>query len=184
MKTKKNVRSTIKPFNISQDKPRWNKLKIISIVVVFIFMAIVTIGLLKWHNYKSNFILLTPEQITQTKTIALNDLQAHGNDPTQYDLKVASKMRIMNKETPARMISQAYFINSTTQQFYLIDLNSSKVIMHSETNYYEPMQMMKKHDKEGNKEKNETDDNDKNENEKENQEENHPPRWFHMGMKW
>ncbi len=136
------MNTTVKPTKIKQQT---NTFKIVAIIVVILFTTMILAGLVRWYHFHNSSIPLTPDQIQATKTIALNDLAARGQDPTHYEFTILPKARIMNKETPSKLLAQAYFKNSTLSQFYLIDLNSNTIIMHSQTDYYTNLLENKNH---------------------------------------
>ena len=120
-------------------KSKMNTFKLISIVVVVIFILVIAIGIWRYHHMQSSFIPLTDDQMNIAKNIAVQDMQSRGNNVSDYEVQVMPKMKRTNKENHSLSLVQVSFVNQQEVQFYLIDLNENKIVMHSETEYYEDL---------------------------------------------
>jgi len=113
--------------------------KIVAIAVVGIFAVLIIMGLIKAHNIKSSFAAPTNAQIDLAKNLAIEKFESIGGNPSAFQIRVEDRMRRPRDDTTNTTILQVVFYNDTTTHLFLVDVNSGKVIMHSETEMYEKL---------------------------------------------
>jgi len=114
-----------------------NIFRIVAIVMIALFILIIIGGVLKEHSEAADRIPLNEQQIAQAKNIAAADMAERGVDIANYEAKVIPKLRKLNKGHNDLAVVQVTFNNQTENELYLLDLNSGKIIMRSES-YYNP----------------------------------------------
>ncbi len=136
------LKQTIKKRN------KYQPVKIIASVVIGLFILIIIGGIIKIHSFKSSFQTLDEVQTELIKQIAIDDMTKQGKDITALKMQIMPKKHIDKRKEQARSIAQISFQNETETDFYLIDLNSEKIVMRSETDFdtsFAPMHEEKKH---------------------------------------
>lgn len=119
------------------DKMRSNVFKIIAIVVVALFALILVGGLIKMYRFHSGFSAMSQQQAETAKAVAMQDLQSRGKDAAAYEIQVMPKIRKMGGAGNGLSVAQVSFHNPQTMESYLIDIDSGRILMHSETDYYD-----------------------------------------------
>jgi len=113
--------------------------KIVAIAMVGIFAVLIIMGLIKAHNIKSSFTSPTNAQIDLARNLAIEKFESIGGNTSAFQIRVEDRMRRPRDEINNRTILQVVFYNDTTTHIFLVDVNSGKVIMHSETEMYEKL---------------------------------------------
>ncbi len=108
--------------------------KIVAISFIVIFVLFVFVGLIKSHNIKSSFVKPSQDQIELAKRIAAEKLQSANINASTFQITVGERGQ---KHRDNKVILQVVFYNDTTTHAYLVDLDSGKVILHSETEIFE-----------------------------------------------
>ena len=161
MKNKKNefIKNDEKPSNkkiirgLSQQKTNNNQSnnktnnslhlfwKVVAIAVIVLFGLFIIGGLKRAHDIRSEFITPTKEQVDSAKQIAAIMFESKGNILSDFQIRVNEKIRKPHdvNKNDEKMILQVAVYNNTITHIYLVDVNSGKVVMHSETEFYEPM---------------------------------------------
>jgi uncharacterized protein YpmB len=119
----------------TKPKQKTNILKIIAIVVIVLFCAILLGGLIRMYHFRSSFIDMNDQQKEAVKEIASNDMLSRGKNVSDYRIDLADKIRTDSKESMVPIS----FSNDKETISYLIDLNSNKIVMRSDTEFYEPL---------------------------------------------
>ena len=117
----------------NQKKEVW---RIVAIAVVVLFAVVIMGGLLKAYYIKSSFVKPTHAQIDYATKIAAEKLQSIRVNSSAFQIQVGRKMRILHDDGAAKIIIQVSFYNNSTTHTYLVDVNSGKVFLHSETDIY------------------------------------------------
>lgn len=133
----------------SKPKLKLNAFKITAIVVIILFVIILISGLIRFYQFKSSFTHLNDQQITELKSIAIQDLQSRGKNSSDYKIQVMPQVRKTNKD--AELITEVTFSNDKELQSYLIDLNSKKILVHTATDFYAPLNFPQNKENLGNK---------------------------------
>ena len=122
--------------------------KIVAIAMVGVFAVLILIGMIKAHNIKSSFAAPTSAQIDYAKELAIDKFESIGGNTSAFQIRVEDRMRRPHDDISNRTILQVVFYNDTTTHLFLVDVNSGKVIMHSETEMYEkPLDEIRHNDK-------------------------------------
>jgi uncharacterized membrane protein YukC len=112
-------------------KSKISVFKTVAIAVVVIFAAMLAFGIYRYYHTEPSFVKLSEDQLSSAKTIATTALQNSGKNVSDYEVQVMpTRMR-----GSAAIVSVNFRGNQTTED-YLVDLNSSSIVMHSETEYY------------------------------------------------
>ena len=121
--------------NASSNKGRkvW---KIVAIMVVVVFAALIVGGIMKAHYIRASFVKPTQDQVDYATKIATEKLESTGENASAFQIKAGDMMRKQPDDTASRTIIQVSFYNNATTHTYLIDVNSGEVLMHSETEVY------------------------------------------------
>ena len=114
--------------------------RVVAIAVIVLFAVIIVGGLIKAHYIRSSFVKPTQTQIDYATKIATEKLQAAGVNLSAFQIQVGRKMRILHDDGATKTIIQVSFYNNATTHIYLVDVNSGKVLLHSETNIYSALE--------------------------------------------
>ncbi len=117
-------------------KSKMNKYKILAAVVVVIFAVILAYGIFQHYHFKASFVKLSDTQISEAKSIAIQDLESRGENASDYKVNVMPEMRRNSRGNQTEAIAQVSFTKENKEQFYLIDLNSDSIMMRSQTEHY------------------------------------------------
>jgi hypothetical protein len=126
----------------TKPKQKTNVLKIVAIVVIVLFCAILLGGLIRMYHFKSSFIDMNDQQKETVRDLASNDMLSRGKNVSDYRVDLVDKIRSDSKESMVPIS----FSNDKETISYLIDLNSNKIVMRSETEFYEPLPFHGKED--------------------------------------
>ncbi len=125
-------------MKVKQTGKKQNKspaVKIIAGIVVGLFILILIGGIVRIHSFKSSFEPLSMEQTELVKRIGSDDMTKQGKDITALTIQIMPKKHLDKRKEESRSIAQISFQNETETNFYLIDLNSEKIVMRSETTF-------------------------------------------------
>lgn len=137
----------------SKGKQKMNIWKIIAVVFIVLFCAALIGGLFRISHPRSPFMAPTQEQIDSAKAIVAQELAKEGDDINNYEVIVSNRIGKFNginigvhpgqsgrkipPETRAEKIIHISLHGNSTSHFYLVDIDSEKVIMHSFTEWME-----------------------------------------------
>ena len=137
----------------SKGKGKMNVWKIVAVVFIILFCAALVGGLFRISRPRSPFMAPTQEQIDSAKAIVAWELEKSGDDIKNYDVVVSNMIGKFNDigmgvspRPPGRQnavgIHEGKVIHislhgNSTSHFYLIDIDSGKIIMHSLTEWME-----------------------------------------------
>lgn len=112
--------------------------KITAIAIIVIFILLVAGGLIKAYYFKSSLIKPTQAQIDYATKIAAEKLKSTGVNSSMLQAYTGSRMRRMHEDWDNMTIMQVSFNNNSASYTYIIDINSGKILLHSETYTYVP----------------------------------------------
>jgi hypothetical protein len=136
-KTKKLIVPKIKSQDNGLHLPlKLNAFTIISIIVVVVFILVIVGGLLRFYYVEPTLPNPTDVQLITVKSIIASDLQSKGDSIDNYQFVISKKIRHLdqNKGTPGTL--QVCLYNNLTRHLFLVDINNSEILMHSETEFY------------------------------------------------
>ena len=110
--------------------------KIVSVIVIMMFILVVIGGLIKAYHFKSSFAKPTQAQVDDAEKIAAKQMQSSGANVSAFQMHAGNKMRKFSDDGVSRNIIDVLFSSNSTMHNYLIDLNSGTVLLHSETDFY------------------------------------------------
>ena len=114
--------------------------KVVAILVVIIFVLLIVGGLIKAHYIRKSFAKPTQQQVDSAAKIAKESLKSEGMDPAMFQMQSGSRLRVVKDERGVqKLIMQISFYNNSANHVYLIDVNSGKILLRSETDFYEPL---------------------------------------------
>jgi len=108
--------------------------KITAIIVVAIFVVIIVLGIL--HEFRPER-KLTQSQILAAKSIISKDLSAKGDNIARYTFSADAKHR-----NDIQIVLKS---NSTIHE-YLVNINSSQILIHTQTDIYNSSYYRERHD--------------------------------------
>jgi hypothetical protein len=137
----------------SKGKQKLNVWKIVAAVFIILFCAALIGGLFRISQPRPPFMAPTQEQIDSAKAVVAQDLEKRGDDINNYEVIVSDRIGefknigIGVSPKPSgrqgqvgmhegKIIHVSLYSNSTNH-FYLIDMDSEKVVMHSLTEWTE-----------------------------------------------
>jgi len=113
-------------------KTKRNIWKIVSLIFIALFVIVVAAGFLLVSHFRSNLLPPTSEQVTAAEAIVAQDLAANGDDIANYEVTVSPTARKRTSQT----ILQVRLTQNATEHLYLLDLESSTILVHSQTTVY------------------------------------------------
>ena len=122
-----------------QQKPShkpYNLWRAVAIGMILVFCLFVAGGLIKLYHFKSELIKPSQAQIDTAITAAKDELIQLGQDSSGLSAKVADLMRHPRGEQ--RNIIQVMLYNETVSYTFIVDVDTGKVILRTETVLYEP----------------------------------------------
>ena len=135
-KMKNDIKEEKQKFTAANNNYGQRFWRVVAIAVIVLFAVIIAVGLIKAHYIKSSFIKPTQAQIDYATKIAAEKLQSTGGNASAFQIQVGRKMRMLHDDGAAKTIIQVSFYNNATTHIYLVDVNSGKVLLHSETDIY------------------------------------------------
>ncbi|MBU2561736.1 MAG: hypothetical protein KKD17_05545 [Nanoarchaeota archaeon] len=121
--------------NIPATKKR-NVWKIVAIAMVVVFVLIVAGGIIKLHRFKASFAAATEEQTSSAEAAVMQDLESRGLNISEYTVRVSHKVIGMREGGDDRNIMQVFAEANSSRHSYLIDMDSGKIMLHSQTETY------------------------------------------------
>jgi zona occludens toxin (predicted ATPase) len=112
--------------------------KIISIVFIVLFAAILIGGLLKAYHFRSSFKPATAAQIDSAKTIAISSLASQGENVSSYVFRASDNIRPIgagSEYTPSTIEVSLY--NESVRNLYIIDVDSGSILMYDRMEFYD-----------------------------------------------
>jgi hypothetical protein len=131
----------------SKGKQKMNVWKIVAVVFIILFCMALIGGLFRISYPRHYFMAPTQEQIDSAKAIVAQELAKEGDDINNYKVVVSNRIGKFNgidigvhPEPPGRQIPSGNVIHislqsNSTSHFYLIDIDSGNVVMHSFTEW-------------------------------------------------
>jgi hypothetical protein len=111
--------------------------KIVAIVFIILFAAIMFGGWMKAYHFRTSFITPTRSQVDIAKNAALTDLKNHGEDLTNYSFKISDKIRGISIGSAPRETIEVSVYNASIRHLYIIDVNSGGILMYSRIEFYD-----------------------------------------------
>jgi hypothetical protein len=134
-KDKKNVND--KSHAENEIKKSRNVWKILAIVFVALFIVIMTLGVLRSHKFREPPLQLTQTQMDTVKSIALDDMAHNKNIIANYTIQTPGVAREIKTDSIKRNVTEVTIYNSTTRDMYIIDVNTGKILVYSETEFFD-----------------------------------------------
>jgi len=131
MSTKK---TQIKKEDKKDDAPRKNILKIISIIVIAIFILIIIFGAAKEYILAPSNKPTTVE-MNSAESIIASDLLAKGDNINNYQVTFGQKIKTLDNVDNLTSIIQVCLSNNSKRHVYIIDVTSSQVVMQTESDF-------------------------------------------------
>jgi hypothetical protein len=118
-----------------------NRWKIVSLIFIALFAILLIVTLVRFRHPGPEMTPATTEQIDSAKSIITQKLQAEGYNITNYKVEAASELGHMGELQKAviRVTAQ----NDTSRQFFLVDVETGKIVMHDFSERYDWMAEMK-----------------------------------------
>jgi hypothetical protein len=76
-------------------------------------------------------------QISSAKEVALSALEVQGKNSSDYEVRIMPQFRQMREKNNSLSLVEVSFYNQNETQLFLIDINTNKIVMHSETEFYD-----------------------------------------------
>lgn len=111
----------------------------ISIAFIVLFGAILVFGIVRWHHFKPHHTAAQQSQIDLAKNAVSADLSSAGYNLSDYKIQVADTVRGFARDQLNKNIIQISLFGDSKMHQYLVDADSGKIIMHSETTFYDGM---------------------------------------------
>jgi cell division protein FtsB len=122
--------------NKQENPSKLNIWKIVALVVIALFAGTLIFGVIKLQRFKQTLVDPTDTQVESAKTLALQDIEKRGFNTSEYDIKVAPKVRGMSEAGENRNIIQVFAEANASRHNYLIDTDSGMILLHSQTETY------------------------------------------------
>lgn len=113
--------------------------KVISIAFIAIFCVILLFGVLRWYHLKPHHMAVQQSQLDLAKEVVSADLSSAGYNLSDYKVQVADSIRGFSRDRQNENIIQVSLFGDSKMHQYLVDADSGKIIMHSETTFYGDM---------------------------------------------
>lgn len=114
--------------------------KCTAIIFIILFVVIVILGIIRANQFRPEYSAVQPQQIELAKKSIAQDLSSRGDDINNYTLHTPDMTRKFAKDHLSKNIIQIVLSKGSTTQHYLVDAESGKILMRSETVVYEWMQ--------------------------------------------
>lgn len=112
-------------------KKKKNLLKIIPFAIVGVFIFIILAAGIREYFLESERIPLTDTQIMSAQTVVADALQAKGENISDFQVFVSEKIRHRNNDK----LLEVCLSDNVTKRIYLVDINSSKIVVQAQTDY-------------------------------------------------
>ena len=139
------------PAKKSSPNREKNPWKMVSVIFIILFIAILAWGILALRT-KPEFTQLTEEQITLAEGIVSQDLESRGDDIENYEVSVTDRVvgfferhgpgmgpwtPCRNGDCQHRRSIQVSLRGNTSGYLYIVDLDSERILMKSATEWFE-----------------------------------------------
>lgn len=111
----------------------------ISIAFIALFCVILVFGIVRWQHFKPHHIAAQQSQIGLATKAVSDDLSSAGYNLSDYKIQVADSIRGFARDRQNENIIQVSLFGDSKMHQYLVDADSGKIIMHSETTFYDGM---------------------------------------------
>ncbi len=118
-----------------------NRWKIVSLVFIALFAILLIVTLVRFRHPGPEMTSATPEQMESAKAVVEQSLQADGYNVADYKVEAGSEAGHMGdaKKEVIRVTAE----NDTSRHFYLVDVETGKVVLHDSSERYGWMAEMK-----------------------------------------
>jgi hypothetical protein len=110
--------------------------------IVALLIIIIVVGLIKEHSTSSS-VRPTGSQILFAKAVIASALQSKGDNISNFRFSAAEKIRGVRENKEATL--QVFLNNDSARLTFIIDMNSGKILMRSETQLYENIEDLSNH---------------------------------------
>jgi uncharacterized protein YpmB len=116
-----------------------NRWKIVSLIFIALFAVLLIVTLVRFRHPGPEMTPATPEQIESAKSTVTQQLQASGYN--NYKIEAASELGHMGdaRKPVIRVTAE----NDTSRQFFLVDVETGRIVMHDLSERHEWMAEMK-----------------------------------------
>lgn len=114
----------------------------ISIAFIALFCVILVFGIVRWQHFKPHHFVAQQSQIDLATKAVSDDLSSAGYNLSDYKIQVADSIRGFARDRQNENIIQVSLFGDSKMHQYLVDADSGKIIMHSETTFYDGMKNM------------------------------------------
>ncbi len=118
-----------------------NHWKIVSLIFIALFAVLLIVSLVRFSHSRPSLTPATPEQMESAKAIVVQNLQASGDDISNYTIEASSEIGRMGDAQ--KEVLRVTAENDTSRHFYLVDLETGKLVLHDATHRYDWMAEMK-----------------------------------------
>jgi len=113
-----------------QRKKERNPWKIVSLVFIVLFIAMLSLGAIRAHSYQSEFVAPTPEQVDAVQAVISDTLESNGETIDDYEIVVSTHVRKFGLDK-SQNILQVMLHKGTEHQWYLVDVDSGEIVTRS-----------------------------------------------------
>lgn len=118
--------------------------KMAAIAMILVFVIIIISGVIRVNKIRPSFEMPTQEQNDIALQLAGEKLNELGLNASDFKAEVGQIMRMPEKkegkywhrDEQKKQILQVAFSNNSTTHTFLVDINSSMVLLHSQTDFY------------------------------------------------
>ncbi len=118
-----------------------NRWKIVSLIFIALFAILLIVTLVRFRHPGPEMTPATPEQIEAAKSAVIQQLQASGYSPGNYKIEASSELGHMGEARKA--VIRVTAGNDTSRQFFLVDVETGRIVLHDLSERYEWMAEMK-----------------------------------------
>ena len=128
-----------------------NYWKYIAIIFIALFVLMISLGLLRLYTHARSKILIpaSSEQLAKAHEIVMHHVQTINQDASNYTIIPSQHVRSFRKDNRSRELISLTLSKNNMRHFYLVDVVSEKILVHSQTEFYESldseMRKQKKH---------------------------------------
>jgi hypothetical protein len=117
-----------------------NRWKIVSLIFIALFAILVVVTLVRFRHVGPQMTPATPEQMELAKSIVEQNLQADGYNTGNYTIEANTEISRMgeNQKEVIRVTAE----NDTSRHFFLVDMETGKLVLHDATHRYDWMAEM------------------------------------------
>lgn len=117
-----------------------NPWKIISLIFIALFAVLLIVSLVRFSHSRPPLTPATQEQMESAKAVVEQSLQANGYNISNYKIESSSEIGRIgeNQKEVLRVTAE----NDTSRHFYIVDLETGKVVLQDSTHRYDWMAEM------------------------------------------